>query len=451
MKELLKKYDINAPRYTSYPTVPEWNETPKQIDWEKLIVKQVESGDGIALYIHLPFCKKRCWYCGCNSIIKKQTSHADNYLKDLFTEIDLANAAAGTRLPVDQLHFGGGTPNFLDNGQMVKVMDKIEENFDLSETREIAIELDPRLANNYQLELLRKLGFTRVSMGIQDFDADVQAAINRIQPVEMIRNLTEKCRELGFDSINYDLIYGLPKQNLKGFMQTLDHVLDLKPDRIALYSYAHMPQKIAHMSLIKDKDIPQSEDKLSLFLTARDYLAQNGYEAIAMDHFALPEDELAQAAKAGTLHRNFMGYTVQDCKDSLGLGNSSISFMQGTFWQNEHELPDYKELIAQEKLPIKLGKSLNEDDIIRQDLISELMCNLQVVKEKFGKKHSLNFNEYFAEELKDLEQYQEDKLLKLHPDRIEILENGRLLIRIIASAFDSYLKTNQQRQFSKVI
>lgn len=450
MKKILEKYDVNAPRYTSYPTVPEWNEAGETVDWQNLILKQVESGDGIALYVHIPFCRSRCWYCGCNSIIKKRTASANDYLGDLFTEIDLVSEASVTRLKVDQLHLGGGTPNFLNDGQMVKLLDKLEENFDLSETREMAIEIDPRLADVEQLELLYKLGFNRVSMGIQDFDVDVQKAINRVQPVELIRELTEAARGFGFKSVNYDLIYGLPKQNHEGFQQTLDHVLDLKPDRIALYSYAHLPQKIAHMKLIKGEDIPQSEEKLDLFLNAREYLMKQGYESIAMDHFALPDDELAVASRAGTLHRNFMGYTVQDCKDSIGLGMSSISFLQGTFWQNEHGLKEYTENLIDGQLPIKIAKTLERDDFIRQSVISELMCNLQLKKAEFEREFMIDFDDYFADELKALEAYEEDELLKLYDDKIEVKENGVLVIRILASVFDAYLKKSQ-RMFSKVI
>ncbi|MCH2209546.1 MAG: oxygen-independent coproporphyrinogen III oxidase [Lentisphaerales bacterium] len=332
--KLLNKYNVTVPRYTSYPTAPEWRDNLTQESYAQK-VKTLKVQNGIALYIHIPFCEKLCWYCGCNTIIKKLKSHSEKYVKYLIKEIEQVSQILGEKIKVKQLHWGGGSPNFLTDKQTIALLDKIDECFDVDYDGEIAIEVDPRTTQTSQIYLYKKLGFNRISMGIQSFDPKVQKAINRIQPFEMIEDLVALCRFIGFKSINFDLIYGLPKQSLSSFIATLNKTKVLSPDRIALYSFAHLPNIINHHTLIKAEDLPSTDLKFNLFLEARAYFKENGYTDIAMDHFAKENDELAIAYKNKELHRNFMGYTVQKPRDSLGFGLSSISYIDHTFMQNQ--------------------------------------------------------------------------------------------------------------------
>ena len=404
---LLNKYNVAVPRYTSYPTAPEWNEKLRQDDYIDKI-SSLQKLEGIALYIHIPFCEKLCWYCGCNTIIKKQKSHSETYLKYLIKEIEQVSQTLGEKIKVKQLHWGGGSPNFLTDKQTITLLDKIDECFDVDYDGEVAIEIDPRTTETSQIHLYKKLGFNRISMGIQSFDPDVQKAINRIQPFERIEEIVNLCRFLNFKSINFDLIYGLPKQTLSTFVTTLTKTRQLGPDRIALYSFAHLPNVINHHLLIKSGDMPKTDEKFKLFLEAREFLTDNGYTDIAMDHFAKKDDELAKAYVKKELHRNFMGYTVQEPRYSIGFGLSSISYIDHTFIQNEKDLKQYYKSLDNYDFPINHAKSLNEDDLRRQWSINKLMCTLEINYDLFEKTFQKNFKEIFNEEILKLDAFVEE-------------------------------------------
>ncbi|MCM8537945.1 MAG: oxygen-independent coproporphyrinogen III oxidase [Lentisphaeraceae bacterium] len=447
--DLLNKYNISVPRYTSYPTAPEWTEKLSQQSFSENI-DALDSETPIALYVHIPFCEKLCWYCGCNTIIKKQKNHSEKYVKYLIKEIELVSQLSKTKLKVGQLHWGGGSPNFLTNDQTIALLDKIDECFDIDYDGEIAIEIDPRTTNNDQIELYSKLGFNRVSMGIQSFNHDVQVAINRIQPYERIAELVDLCRNNGFKSINFDLIYGLPKQTAETFYETLEKTKTLSPDRIALYSFACLPQVIDHHKLIKDEDLPDTQDKFQLFLEAREFLAENGYLDIAMDHFAKEDDELAKAYKEKKMHRNFMGYTVQDPRDSIGFGLSSISYVNHNYIQNIKSLDEYYDSIDNFDFPIRSSKQLKKNDLERQWIINRLMCTLEVNFDDFEKDFKRSFKENYPEELKNLEQYIAEGFVIVSDKQIKVTKRGQLFSRNICSTFDSYIKKSK-RNFSKAV
>ena len=446
---LLNKYNVSVPRYTSYPTAPEWNEELPHNDYLNNI-KTLDLEDGIALYIHVPFCEKLCWYCGCNTIIKKQKSHSEKYLKYLMQEIDQIYSILQKRIPVKQLHWGGGSPNFLTTRQTIFLLDKLDECFEIDYSGEIAIEIDPRTTENEQVDLYRKLGFNRISMGIQSFDFDVQKAINRIQPFERIEELVKLCRKLKYESINFDLIYGLPKQNISSFRETVEKTIELNPDRIALYSFAWLPDKIHHMKLIQEKDLPSIDQKFELFLLARELLTQGPYTNIAMDHFAKDTDQLSKAYQEGELHRNFMGYTVQEPRYSLGFGLSAISYINNTYIQNKKNLDAYYSDIDNYKAPYNLSKKLNLDDCIRQWVINRLMCSLSVNFAEFKQKFNIDFPVYFTEELQRIVEFTQLDFVDISKEGIAILPQGTLFIRNICCLFDSYYATNT-KGFSKAI
>ena len=446
---LLNKYNVAVPRYTSYPTAPEWKEKLTQ---ELMVhkVKTLSCQESIALYVHIPFCEKLCWYCGCNTIIKKQKEHSAKYVNYLIQEIELISQILPEKVKVKQLHWGGGSPNFLTDKQTIALLDKLDECFDIDYTGEIAIEIDPRTTENSQIELYRKLGFNRISMGIQSFDAGVQKAINRVQPFERIQELVELCRSTGFSSINFDLIYGLPKQNKETFQNTLEKTKLLSPDRIALYSFACLPDAIKHHKLIKSEELPSTVDKFNLFLQAREYLSQHHYVDIAMDHFAKENDELTISYKNKKLHRNFMGYTVQEPRDSLGIGLSSISYIDHTYIQNLKSLNEYYDSLDNYNFPVKASKELDNNDLQRQWIINRLMCTLELNFKEFKDTYKQNLRETFAEELSQLDNYIREGFLSVSQDKITIHQKGRLFIRNICSTFDSYFQKSS-RKFSNAV
>ena len=449
-KEALKKFNVAVPRYTSYPTAPEWNDKVTQENCLKA-VKTAKDQDSIALYLHIPFCEKLCWYCGCNTIIKKQKSHSETYVKYLIKEIDLvASSLNGKRVNVSQLHWGGGSPNFLTDKQCVAVLDKLDECFDIDYSGEIAIEIDPRTTTEEQIRLYRKLGFNRISMGVQDFDADVQKAINRIQPYEKIAEMTALCRELGFNSVNFDLIYGLPKQSRESFQKTLELTEKLAPDRIALYSFAWLPNARNHMSLIKEEDLPSPQEKMDIFLDARKFFCEGEYIDIAMDHFARKNDELSIAYKNGELHRNFMGYTVQTLRDNIGFGMSAISYIDHTYLQNYKTLAEYYAAVEKGELPIQNAKKLSADDVMRQWVISKLMCTLKLERGAFKERFGEDFDRTFSEELGLLGEFILDGYVSDDDLALRVNDSGRLLMRNICSVFDAYYHKTK-RTFSKAI
>lgn len=447
--KLLNKYNINGPRYTSYPTALEFNNEFGNAEFE-VAVKESDSRD-LSLYVHVPFCHSLCYYCGCNKIVTRHKHKADIYLDYLEKEI-ISRAKLFTKHKVQQLHLGGGTPSFLSAEQFTRLIGNLQSHFSFKEQVEMSIEIDPREIELELLDHLKELGFNRLSFGVQDTNLEVQEAINRVQDTEFVHQLIERGRALNYDSVNIDLIYGLPHQTEALFDKTLAKVLELNPDRISLFSYAHLPSRFAAQRKIKDEWLPQTNDKLKLMLNAIDTLTNNGYVSIGMDHFAKPDDELAVAQKAGELHRNFQGYTTQGECDLLGLGVSSISSVGMSFSQNFKDLKDYYAAIDSCEQAVEKGLILKRDDIIRGTVIKQLMCNFNLDKAKVSEELTIDFDHYFAEDIAKLQVFIDDGLIDMNDNHIYIKPHARLLIRNIAMSFDAYMakQLNKQR-FSRVI
>jgi len=443
--ELIRKYDRPGPRYTSYPTAVEFNDSfgPGQYA-DALERANRASTEPLSLYAHLPFCRQRCTFCGCHVVISRKEDLAGRYLGYLHREIDMLARKLPHRRRVTQYHWGGGTPTFLTVDQMAALHAKVREHFEVDPAGEVAIEVDPRATTHEQIDLLKELGFNRISMGVQDFDPDVQEIIHRGQTEEQTRELYAYCRAKGFHSVNLDLIYGLPLQTLEKFHRTVQVVNELRPDRIALYSYAHVPWVRAQQKWIKPEDLPSPETKLRLFVTARQMLLDGGYVAIGMDHFALPEDELATAIASRTLHRNFMGYTVKKGSDMVAVGISGIGDVQGVFAQNVKKLSDYYQALDEGRFPVERGYALDRDDLIRREVISRIMCNFHLDRREIETRFGIDFGSYFAPELAALASPDgpvAHGFLEIHPDHLEVVGNGRLFVRNVAMVFDRYLKT----------
>ncbi|MGH8030248.1 MAG: oxygen-independent coproporphyrinogen III oxidase, partial [Arenimonas sp.] len=435
--------DRPGPRYTSYPTAPQF-----AADFGEAQLRAAataSNGDPIprrlSLYVHVPFCTSPCFYCGCNRIITRDRGQSEPYLARLYREIGLAAELFDRDREVIQLHFGGGTPNFLSPAQLRDVVDCLRRHFHFADAREIdlSIELDPRGLAVADIAQFAAIGFNRASLGVQDFDPLVQAAVNRIQSVEETRTIIEAARANGFRSVNVDLIYGLPKQNLEGFGRTLDTVIGMRPDRLAVYGYAHLPQLFKAQRQIVDADLPSPAAKLELLALAIERLTRAGYLYIGMDHFALPDDDLAQAQARGRLHRNFMGYTTHADSDLLGLGVSAISHIGDTFSQNPRELPAWQLALDAGRLPVCRGMRLDEDDRLRADLIQGLMCQGEIPIRALERRYDIDFAHYFAGALEQLQPLVEDGLVRPRADRIDVTPRGRLLMRNIAMCFDRYL------------
>lgn len=451
-KDIIEKYNVPGPRYTSYPTVPEWSDEIDAALYAKQLRAFGKSDKGLSLYIHIPFCESMCYYCACMVQIRKQKpAFGDEYLDYLFKEIDMLVAETGLHKSIHQLHLGGGTPTFLSEAQLQRLMDKITAVFRIPENAELAIEIDPRSVDVSKMLFLKGLGFNRVSMGIQDFDPEVQKSINRIQSFESVKALTETCHFLGFESINYDLIYGLPKQTVASFQKTIEMVKSLRPDRIALYSFAFLPWMAKHR-LIEEKNLPQTDEKLDIFLQARNSFLESGYHAIGMDHFALEEDEMTKAYHKGVLHRNFMGYTLQHTEDFIGLGVSSIGFVNESYIQNTKQLKRYYQLLDAGKFPVERGKLLHNDDRIRRWLIQSIMCRFSINKNEFKQEFARNFDDYFEKEAVHIGECCSEGLLKETSEGWEVSELGKLFVRNICMGFDWYLcRQEGHRRFSKTI
>ena len=456
--ELLRRYDRPGPRYTSYPTAPQFSTSFGEAELRE--AAQTSNGDPIprrlSLYVHVPFCLSPCFYCGCNRIITRDLARAETYLARLYREIDLTAALFDRDREVVQLHFGGGTPNFLSPAQLCEVVDTLRRQFHFSDSpdRDISIELDPRFVSPEDVTELAAIGFNRASLGVQDFDPLVQAAVNRIQSVEQTVAVIDACRASGFRSVNVDLIYGLPKQNPAGFARTLDTVVQVRPDRIAVYSYAHLPELFKAQKQIDAADLPTPEAKLGLLQLAIEKLTAAGYGYIGMDHFALPDDELALAQARGGLHRNFMGYTTHADSDLIGLGVSAISHIGDTFSQNPRDLISWQGAIDDGRLPVFRGMRLSEDDQLRADLIQSLMCQGEVPIAALERRYAIDFDLYFTDALQRLEPLAADGLVRVEPGRIKVTSKGRLLLRNIAMCFDRYLDqpvTAAAPRFSRAI
>lgn len=448
---LLQKYNTAGPRYTSYPTavsfINEFSENDVKCSVEKLQSAETK----LSLYIHIPFCHSLCYYCACNKIVTRNKDKLDRYLNYLKKEIE-RRSELFTSFTVDKLHFGGGTPSFLSETQLKDLLTFIKKKFTFDNTIEQSIEIDPRnLPKNY-LRDLHSLGFTRLSFGVQDVNLDVQRKINRIQSTVLLESLISEAKQLGFISINVDLIYGLPRQTVTTLKETLAVVKDLDPDRISLFSYAHMPQLFAAQRKIKDEWLPTAEQKFHLFKFLAAHLIVQGYQFIGMDHFAKPKDELSVAAKEKRLYPNFQGYTTDKSNCILGLGVSSISSLGASYSQNVKKLNEYYSAIDNNISTLEKGLLLTSDDEIRQSLIQQLMCNFYVNKHAFSKQHQIDFDAYFAKSLNELAPYAEDGLISETEDAIHVHVKGRLLIRNICMNFDAHIKHDiHKMRYSRVI
>jgi len=452
-KSTLIKYDIAGPRYTSYPTAPVWSKDVTQTDYIKKLKIFTMSEKTLSLYVHIPFCQSLCSFCACNVIIRKNDpKYADEYLLYLFKEIDMVAGTIGHKKRVKQLHWGGGTPNFLNTEQMTRLFKKIQEKFDIDFQGEVAIEIDPRTIDQEKINHLRQLGFNRVSMGIQDFSPIVQENINRRQPFGRVQKVYQWCRQMDFQSVNFDLIYGLPFQTRESFSETIDKVIALKPDRVALYSFAYVPWLKKHQTKIDPKNLPSNDTKIDLFLNSRERFEQGGYQAIAMDHFALKGDELAKAFNSGELYRNFMGYTVKPADEYIGLGLTSIGFIEGAYIQNHKVLSQYYQNLKEGKLPVERGKILSRDDSIRHWVINSLMCQFHIDKRRFHDLFHIEFDEYFYDEQAGIDDCARNDLIRVFPHRVEVTELGNIFIRNICMHFDYYLKQkNAHQRFSRTV
>jgi oxygen-independent coproporphyrinogen-3 oxidase len=404
--------------------------------------------------VHIPFCAHVCYYCACNKVITKRREKAEPYLAALFKEIEMRAQGYDDNRTVDQLHFGGGTPTFLSHEQMTRLMHKLRAHFNLSnaQDRDFSIEIDPRELQDDTLAHLKSIGFNRVSLGVQDVDPAVQKAVNRIQPLEMTRNTLEQSRQLNFKSINIDLIYGLPLQNRDGFQNTLQHIIELNPDRISVFNYAHLPERFMPQRRIQTEDLPSPETKLDMLQDSIQLLTQAGYVYIGMDHFAKPSDSLAQAQQAGKLHRNFQGYTTHPDCDLVALGVSSISQIGHSYLQNSADIAAYQDQLAQDTLPINRGLTLTQEDELRQAVIKQLICHFNLAFDDIEQRFHIKPQQHFAKELESLKRFEEDGLLSLSPQGIQVHDKGVLLIRSICMEFDEYLTRPQQGiRYSKVI
>lgn len=450
---LINRYDKAGPRYTSYPTALELHEGFGDEDYRRHIAKSNAAGGPLSLYFHIPFCDTVCFYCACNKIVTKNRAHVEPYLENLCKEIAMLGELFDANRVVNQLHWGGGTPTFLNYQQMKQLMATTRQHFLLKDddSGEYSIEVDPRETNADTIKQLRELGFNRISIGLQDFDPAVQKAVNRLQSEEQTFSVLESARNEGFRSTNIDLIYGLPLQTVESFAITLDKILAVRPDRFSIFNYAHMPARFKTQRQINDSDMPSADVKLAILQMIGQKLIAAGYVYIGMDHFAKPDDELAIAQREGKLHRNFQGYSTHSDCDLIGFGVTSIGRVGDAYIQNVKDLESYDQLIKQHKLPVFKGVDLNDDDKLRREVISQLICHFDLNFANIELAFNIKFSEYFATELTSLLVMQADGLLTLSSNGIKVLPAGRLLIRNICMIFDSYLAQKQQQQFSKVI
>ena len=450
---LIRKYDVSGPRYTSYPTADRFVEAFGEPQVRQSLARRNIGGfsQPLSLYVHLPFCGTLCYYCGCNKIVTRDRARSAKYIQYLEKELALVAPLVGESRALHEMHWGGGTPNFLAREEMAALVHAVEAQLPRAPRSQFSIEIDPRSAEPGLMALLADLGFDRVSLGVQDFDPAVQKAVHRVQSVELTQRVMEEARACGLRSINLDLIYGLPKQTLDSFNRTLDEVLRLDPDRIALYSYAHLPALFKPQRRIDALALPSAEVKLELMTLAIGRLTRAGYLYIGMDHFARPDDELAAAQARGQLSRSFQGYSTQP-GDLLGLGVSAIGQIGPAYYQNLKELERYEETLDAGRLPVMRGVELTADDLARRAVIQALMCHFRVSIESIELAHLIDFKAYFAEELKALRPLADDGLVEIGPDWILVTPKGRLLVRAIAMVFDRYLRQARERaSYSKVI
>nr|CAA6830780.1 MAG: Coproporphyrinogen III oxidase, oxygen-independent (EC [uncultured Thiotrichaceae bacterium] len=454
--EKITRYNESGPRYTSYPTAVAFSGTFT----EKTYLEQAELSNTcpipapLSLYFHIPFCDTICFYCACNKVVTKDYSKADTYLEYLYREIDMQSALFDDDRIVEQLHWGGGTPTFLNHEQMQALMDYTRSHFNLLDNDEgdYSIEIDPRSVTTETIALLREIGFNRFSLGVQDVNERVQAAVNRIQPIEETLAIINACRANNAKSISIDLIYGLPLQTPESFEETLQTIIGISPDRISLFNYAHLPHLFKPQRRINVTELPPAHSKLDILQHSIETLTAAGYVYIGMDHFAKPDDELSKAQENGELHRNFQGYTTHASCDLVAMGVSAISSVHNSYSQNEKTLDDYYEAIDEEHLPIIKGVRLTPEDVLRREVIQQLSCQFMVDIKRIEKDYGINFMDYFSLEMAELETLAADDLLTIEDDRLVITAAGRLLVRRICMVFDTYLREQRMEQrYSKVI
>ena len=446
----MRRLEGAAPRYTSYPTADRFVEAFDDVDYVHALQQRrtigAQSSPALSLYVHIPFCESLCYYCACNKIVTRHHERADRYLDYLAREIELQTQHLGRGQPVSQLHLGGGSPTFLDDAQLGRLMGMLHAAFSFLPEGERSIEVDPRTVDATRLRHLADLGFNRLSLGVQDFDPAVQQAIHRVQPLALVAELMVAARELGFGSINLDLIHGLPRQTVESFDRTLDEVCRLRPDRIALYGYAHLPERFKAQRRIAAADLPSSQDRARMLAHAIDRLGAAGYVYIGMDHFALPEDPLAVAKRQGLLHRNFQGYSTQPDCDVVGLGVSAIGHVGATYSQNAKTLEAYYDHLGQGRLPVDRGLALSRDDLLRRAVIMAIMCQGKVDFEAIGHAHLVDFVDRFATELAALGPLVAQGLVKLRDHELEVTPAGWFFVRAIAMVFDRYLQADRKRE-----
>lgn len=439
--EMLVRYDQAGPRYTSYPTAPQWTEAFAAPEFRAEIERTNREADPppLALYTHIPFCESMCYYCGCNIIISGDTDHADPYAANLFREAEWYQALMAEGRPVVQWHIGGGSPTFMRPEQLHRLLSGFRERFNFAPDAEVSMEVDPRITSTDHLDVLKANGFTRVSMGIQDFDAEVQKTVNRVQPYEMTRDFMEACRARGFNELNVDLIYGLPKQTPESFIPTVEKIISLDPARIALFNYAHVPWMRPFQRRFDEADIPGGDAKVTILTNTIEQFTEAGYRYIGMDHFAKPNDELSLAQEDHTLHRNFMGYTTKANTDLYGIGVSSISEVGDCYAQNTRKLSAYTRTVEEGAWPTMRGMMLTDDDRLRKRVISDLLVNLVVDKPTVEAEFGIAFDTYFADALEKLKEPVDDALIEIDARSLRVTELGRVFIRNLAMPFDAYL------------
>ncbi len=458
-KETLARLDVSGPRYTSYPTADRFVEAYGPAQYMQALQQRVEGAGAVggaatplSIYVHIPFCESVCYYCACNKVITKHHERATEYLEALRKEIELVVAQLGRGQAVSQLHFGGGSPTFLSDDELEGLLSTLQSAFRFVPGGEYSIEIDPRTIDPARLKRLAAMGFNRLSFGVQDFDPQVQHAVHRVQPFEQVAELMQAARSEGFESINMDLIYGLPKQSLESFQRTLDQVTSLKPDRVALYAYAHLPQRFKPQRRIDAAALPAPEDKIGMLSMAINHFGGNGYDYIGMDHFALRHDSLAVARRQGRLHRNFQGYSTHPDSDIIGLGVSAIGRVGAHYCQNAKTLDEYYDSLRRGVFPIVRGLMLSRDDLVRRAVIMAVMCQGRVDIESIELAYLIDFRQYFATELRQLEPLVESGLVQLESDGVRVTALGWYFVRAIAMVFDRHLQADKTvERFSRII
>lgn len=461
LTSLIHKYSGPGPRYTSYPTAPQWTDSVGPADYAQCLKNfangvhangpSVDDKKLLGMYVHIPFCESLCYYCGCNIQITHDHSRSASYVNALEKELDLIAAPLDGKATLSQISWGGGTPTFLSLEEMRRLFEATTKRFSLHPDAEVSIEIDPRVTSDEKLQLLRSLGFNRVSLGVQDFNEDVQKAVNRVQPEAMTARMLDTCRKLGFRGINFDLIYGLPLQSPPSFKKTLEAIVRIGPDRIALYNYARLPSLLKHQTILEKHPMPGTDERVEIFTMALEMLRDAGYIAIGMDHFAKKTDELASAVDNGSLYRNFMGYTVRRARHMVGVGASAIGEVGGGFFQNTKKASDYEKCVGEGRLATARGLVLSTEDEERKWIIQSLMCGFELKSEAFEENFGAPLNRRYAGEIDRLKPFVDDGILERDQDDFKVTETGRLFLRNVSMVFDAYLNAPQKATFSQTV